>query len=310
MNRTYAARTVRTSDDRLTLALRDYPPLAPAADPGALPLLLLHGLTRNAADFEPLVEYLPEHRLIVPDQRGRGLSEHDTIAANYRVDLYAADMLALMDTLGLDKVAIIGTSMGGLIGMVMAALAPGRVAALVLNDIGPVLDPLGLDRIRGYVGSSTPAADWPAMAARIAAANRDAFPDFAGDDWLAFARRTAREGEGGIVADYDPAIAEGMRAQPGEEGATGAVVPADLWPLWDALAALPIMAIRGALSDLFAPATMAEMARRHTGPFTAVEVARRGHAPLLDEPEVLAALPAFVAQYARRSVAGTASAAD
>lgn len=308
MTRTYAPATVRTSDDRLTLALRDYPALTTEDEAAALPLLLLHGLTRNGADFEPLVEHLPAHRLIVPDQRGRGLSERDGIPGNYRVDVYAADMLALLDTLGIDRVAIIGTSMGGLIGMVMAALAPDRVAALVLNDVGPVIDSQGLDRIRGYVGPSSAAADWAEMAARIAATNRTAFPDFDDADWLAFARRTAREGEGGIVADYDPAIAEGLRAEPGD--GAGAVVPPDLWPLWDALAELPILVIRGALSDLLAAPTVAEMARRHAGPFAAVEVARRGHAPLLDEPEVLAALPPFVAKYARRRVRDAEPAAE
>lgn len=308
MARTYAPKTVRTSDDRLTLALRDYPPVA--ADSDALPLLLLHGLTRNAADFEPLVEHLPAHRLIVPDQRGRGASERDPIAANYRVDVYAADMLALMDALGIDQVAVIGTSMGGLIGMVMAAIAPDRIAALVVNDVGPVIETQGLDRIRGYVGPSAAAADWIAMAQRVAASNRDAFPDFGDADWQAFARRIAREGEGGIVADYDPAIAEGLRVEPTTAEGAGAVVPPDLWPLWDTLAQMPTLVIRGALSDLLAASTVAEMARRHAGPFAAVDVARRGHAPLLDEPEVLAALPSFVAKYAAQPAVSAGQAAE
>lgn len=300
--RDFDAYRFRSADRRLDLYARDYPAIGGTDDAargheqqgGGLPLLLMHGLTRNSADFEPLVDHLRSFRLIVPDQRGRGLSDYDEVAANYRVESYVADMFALMDGLSIQRFGIVGTSMGGLIGMIMAAVAPARVAALALNDIGPVIDEAGLERIRGYVGGSpAPAADWPEMAARFAKVNREAFPEFGEADWLAFARRTSRETPDGIVTDYDPGIAEGMA--PDQD----AVVPADLWPVWDALAKVPVMAIRGGLSDLMSAETLDEMARRHTAVFAPVVVPNRGHAPLLDEPEVIAALPAFLAEHAR-----------
>ncbi|WP_066553302.1 alpha/beta fold hydrolase [Croceicoccus bisphenolivorans] len=293
--RKYEQHRFRSADNRLELFARDYLPVGePGCDGGAegLPLLLMHGLTRNSADFEPLVAHLPEFRLIVPDQRGRGLSDYDDDAANYRVDVYAADMFALMDGLGIERFGVIGNSMGGLIGMAMAAMAPGRVAMLALNDIGPIVDDAGLDRIRGYVGPSRPAADWTEMAERFAAVNACAFPDFTDADWLAFARRTCHKVGDGVVTAYDPAIAMGM------EPDADAVVPVDPWPLWDALRSIPVFVIRGAISDLLSAATVAEMKRRHNGPFAAVEVALRGHHPLLDEPEVLAALPTFLQVHA------------
>lgn len=291
--RDYGELRFASADGRLALFARDYP--AAEAEGGAegLPLLLMHGLTRNSADFEPLVAALPDFRLIVPDQRGRGVSPDDPDPANYRVDVYAADMFALMDGLGIERFGIVGTSMGGLIGMVMAAMVPHRVAALALNDIGPVIEGEGLDRIRGYVGPARPARDWDEMAARYAAVNAEAMPNLDKAGWLAFARRTSRETAEGIVPAYDPAIAQGLA--PG----TDAVVPDDLWPVWDTLGGVPVLVLRGALSDLLSVATITEMARRHDGPFVAVDVAGIGHAPLLDEPEVLAALPAFLQAHAR-----------
>lgn len=288
----YRAIRYSSADGRLDLFARDYPARSGASE--RLPLLLMHGLTRNSADFEPLVPHLAgDFRLIVPDQRGRGLSAYDDEAGNYRVDVYAADMFALMDGLGIDRFAIVGTSMGGLIGMTMAAMAPGRVAAMAMNDIGPVVDDAGLDRIRGYVGHGEPSADWDEAARRIAAVNAGAFPDFGHEDWLAFARRTSSATARGIVPDYDPAIAEGMAPD------ADAVVPADLWPLWEAATDLPVLVLRGALSDLLSSVTTLEMGRRHQGPFMVAEVPARGHAPLLNEPEALAALLPFLHEHAR-----------
>ncbi|AKM10369.1 alpha/beta fold hydrolase [Croceicoccus naphthovorans] len=294
----YREHRYRSADGRLDLFARDYPAggRTDGAGEGAeakTPLLLMHGLTRNSADFEPLVPHLADWRLIVPDQRGRGLSDNDDTPENYRVDVYMADMLALLDSLGIDRCAVIGTSMGGLIGMGLAATAPDRLKAMVLNDIGPVVDAAGLARITEYVGPSKPVAAWADAAGKVAAINADAFPGFDDRDWLAFAQRTSREGPEGISPAYDPAIALGMT-----EG-SDAVVPADLWPLWDSFGTLPVLSLRGALSDLMAAETQAEMERRHAGPFVAVEVPQRGHAPLLDEPEVLAALLPFLHEYAR-----------
>lgn len=269
------------------LFARDYPGEGPA-------LLLMHGLTRNSADFEPLAERLAgRYRLVVPDQRGRGLSGSDPDPANYRVDVYGQDMFALLADLGLERVGLIGTSMGGLMAMIMAAMRPEFVTAMVLNDVGPEIDPAGLARIAGYVGQGEGFTDWDEAAARCEAINREAFPDFTSADWLAFARRTCREAPDGTVRfAYDPAIARGFETE-------GGVAPPDLWPLWQTLGDKPVLVVRGALSDLLSPDTVTRMAELHPGTFERVEVPNRGHAPLLDEPEALAAIEPFLERHAR-----------
>jgi pimeloyl-ACP methyl ester carboxylesterase len=282
----YRSHTYAAASGRLELLARDYPGEGPT-------LLLMHGLTRNSADFEPLAEHLAgRYRLIVPDQRGRGLSESDPDPANYRPEVYAADMFALLDDLGIERAALIGTSMGGLMAMVMATIQPQRISAVVLNDVGPELDPAGLARIAGYVGPGKGFADWDEAAGACEAINREAFPDFGTADWEAFARRTCRVAEDGSIAfDYDPAIALAFETEDG-------VAPPNLWPLWQALAAKPVLLVRGALSDLLSTDTVQRMAQLHPGPFVRVDVPRRGHAPLLNEPEALAAIEPFLAEHA------------
>ncbi|MET0587403.1 MAG: alpha/beta hydrolase [Novosphingobium sp.] len=273
----------RSACGNLELFARIYPGEGPT-------LLLMHGLTRNSADFEPLVEHLAGHyRLIVPDQRGRGLSAWDPQPGNYRPDVYAGDMFALLDDLSVEKAGLIGTSMGGLMAMLMGVMQPDGIPAIVFNDVGPVIDPAGLARIQGYVGPSAPFSSWEEVAARCAANNGQAFPDFGPDDWMAFARRTGREEPDGTIRfAYDPAIAAGV------EGDEPATVPPDLWPLWDALSAKPVLVLRGELSDLLSLETVKQMAARHTGPFVHADVPLRGHAPLLDEPVALQAIELFL----------------
>ncbi len=270
---------------QLELFARDYPADGPA-------LLLMHGLTRNSADFEPLAAHLAgKYRLIVPDQRGRGLSPDDPDPANYRPDIYAADMFALLESLGVERPGLIGTSMGGVMAMVMNAMKPGSFPAVVFNDIGPVLAKEGLARIGGYVGGGEPFADWNSAAAACAAINADAFPDYEEADWQAWAQRTCRTLPDGRVAfAYDPAIASGFAD-------IGETPQPDLWPLWDMLGETPVLVIRGALSDLLAADTVAGMKARHSGPFAQVDVPNRGHAPMLDEPAVLDALLPFLKEH-------------
>ena len=293
----FSVHRYRSSCGRLDLAARIYPAkgLPPGQDaPPGPDLLLMHGLTRNAADFEPLIPHLARrYRLIVPDQRGRGLSQWDDVPANYRPDIYCADMFALLDGLGIASVTAIGTSMGGLIAMGMNAMRPDMVWAVVLNDVGPVLDPAGLARIQGYVGSSAPMQSWDEAAERCRAINCTAFPDFTTADWLAFAHRTCtRQADGTIAFAYDPAVSHSIGdAQP------AAALP-DLWPLWQALGAKPVLVIRGELSDLLSAETVETMAAHHPGYFAAVEVPRVGHAPLLNEPDALAAITRFLAEHA------------
>ena len=287
----YTDHFYKSADGRLTLYARDYS--ANGAD--KTPLLLMHGLTRNSADFEPLAEHLAgEYRLIIADQRGRGRSDYDEHPENYNPVVYAADMGALLDSLNIDKALAIGTSMGGLMAMVMTQMMPGRLTAIVLNDVGPEVDMAGIRRIQSYVGGGdAPATDWVSAAKQAEAVNAAAFPDYGPEDWMAFARRTYHENADGVpVLAYDKAIAAGMQ----DNDLTA--VPPDLWPAWDAMGGIPVLTLRGANSDLLSAEILAEMARRHTGDFTPIIVPNRGHAPILDEPEALQAILAFVKRHA------------
>ncbi len=284
----WSAHRYRSGDGKLELYARAYPSEGPV-------LLLMHGLTRNSADFDGLAGHLSgRYRLIVPDQRGRGLSEYDPEAANYRPDVYVADMWALLDSLQIDHAGLIGTSLGGLMAMVMAAAQPARISAIVLNDIGTKLMGEGIERIKSYTGHASSMRDWGEAASQCKAINAAALPDLTDADWLAFARRTCNEQSDGSVAfAYDPAISKGLG---GEEPSA---VPADLWPIWEMIDTIPTLVLRGEISDILAPATVAEMGRRHSGPFESVTVPDRGHAPLLDEPTALEAIDAFLGKHVR-----------
>ena len=289
----YRRHRYRSADGRLNLFARDYP--AEEGKEHLPPLLMMHGLTRNAADFEPLIVHLrPDRRIIVPDQRGRGLSDYDSDPANYRPDIYAADMWALLAGLGIDQVICIGTSMGGLISMVMGATSPDRIAGIVLNDVGPEVSQAGLDRIRSYVGGGHPMASWREAAQRCADINGSALLGYDESNWMAFAKRTCHElPDGRIAFAYDPAISQGM------EDDEPATVPPDLWALWDALKDVPVLAIRGEHSDILESCTVEEMQRRHLKDFLAIEVQDRGHAPILDEPEAVGAISRFLSSIER-----------
>jgi len=272
------------SEDGLRLAARDYDNRQ-----ASLTVLCLHGLTRNAADFEDLAAHLhTKYRVIAADQRGRGRSAWDADPMNYVLPTYVRDMWTLLDHLRLDRVAVVGTSMGGMMAMVMAATRPTRVRGILLNDIGPDIDPRGIARIQGYVGQQPPVAGWDEAAARIRAANAAAFPDFGEADWLRFARRTFRARDDGTLEPaYDPDIAVPFRAAPAGD--------VDLWALFEAASATPCLVIRGALSDILAGKTLAKMAARHPD-LTHVTIPARGHAPTLDEPQAVAAIDAFLAR--------------
>ncbi len=275
-----------SADGRLTLYARDY-----GGD--GLPVLCMHGLTRNSADFEALAEHLsPRYRVIVPDVRGRGRSDWDSEPANYMPPVYVQDMFRLLGELGITRAVLVGTSMGGLMAMIMAALAPQMVIAMALNDVGPELDPKGLARIASYTGKATPVATWDDAAAAVRAINEVAFPHYDDNDWMAFATRLYHEGpDGGPVSSYDPDIA--LAFAPKDPPAP----PVDLWPLWDKASDIPALSLRGELSDLLAPDTVAQMLARHPG-LTAVTVPGVGHAPMLDEPLAVAAIDAFLERLA------------
>lgn len=272
------------SDDGLNLYYRDY-----AARSGVhTSVLCLTGLTRNCRDYELLAPHIARHhRVICPDPRGRGRSDYDPNVENYHPGTYVQDTFKLLDLLGVEKAIVIGTSMGGLMAMIMCATAPERIVGVVLNDVGPKVSDEGIERIKSYVGVPTAVADWDEATATVRAFAADLYPDFDDADWLRFTRRIFREeGAGKIVPDYDPRIAEGLDA--------GSAVPPDLWPFFDALSQRPLLVIRGVHSDILSADTLAKMQER--GPeMQAAIIPDRGHAPTLDEPEAVAAIDKFLA---------------
>ena len=273
-----------TVRDGLRLHFRDYP--GPIDAP---PLLCLPGLTRNARDFEAFAErWSPRFRVIAVDFRGRGESDRDPDTSRYIPLTYAHDTIALLDHLGVADAIFVGTSLGGLVTMLMAALDEDRIAAAILNDVGPELEEGGLERIRTYVGKDRRFADWDEAARAVAANGRGLPRHYGDDDWLRAARRLASRKDGEIRFDYDMAI-----AQPFE--ATGPTPQVDMWPLFRALAKRPLLLIRGTESDLVGAVVFAKM--REQAPGAAfVEVPGAGHAPDLDEPAAIAAVESFLAR--------------
>ena len=272
------------SHDGLRLYSRVY--ASAAAD--APVVLCLHGLMRNSRDFGALaLQLAARHRVIVPDMRGRGLSARDPNFNNYQIPVYLQDVLTLLAGLGAAHASIIGTSMGGLMAMLLAVTQPKLVSRIVLNDVGPEVDPRGLERIRGYAGRAAPVHSWPEAAAQVRADYGAAWPDLSDARWDEIARLSYRANAQGVPeADADPLIREPLRD-------TSRAAP-DLWPLWRTLARLPILAIRGAHSDILNAATLQRM-QRDKPDLEVLQVANRGHAPLLDEPECVAAIERFLA---------------
>jgi len=267
------------AQDGLKLHYRDY------AGPAFRPTILcLPGLTRNARDFAGLAGRLAgEWRVICIDLRGRGESAYAKDPMSYVPPVYLQDVQALLDSLALDRFVLFGTSLGGLLTMFLAGLNQGRLKGALLNDIGPVIDPAGLTRIRGYVGKGGSFPTWLHAARALRDTHHAAFPDYKLDDWLAMAKRQCRITPAGrIVFDYDMKIAEPFRV-PGNESV------ADPWPALDGLKDVPVLLVRGALSDILSADTAAEMGRRLRA-MEEVVVPRIGHAPTLDEPECVAGI--------------------
>ena len=252
-----------------------------------LPILCLPGLTRTTADFEYVTPHLAGNRLIKMDYRGRGKSAFDQSWQNYSLPVEGRDVLELLGHLGLSKAAILGTSRGGMIAMGLAAMAKDHLLGVALNDIGPELDPKGLDFIMVYLGRN-PAARTHAEAA---AALEHVFADFKGvpsERWLREAQKNYVETDAGLRITYDPRLRDAVEATRDQP------LP-DLWPFFDAMAGLPLACIRGANSGLFTQETLDKMQARRPDMITAV-VPDRGHVPFLDEPEAVAALHKWVEQ--------------
>jgi pimeloyl-ACP methyl ester carboxylesterase len=259
------------------------------SDGGGLPLLALPGLTRNGGDFDHLAPHLAKVpggvRLIRVDLRGRGRSDHAD-PSTYTVPREAQDVLAVMDALGLARAAILGTSRGGLVAMLLAATKPDRVLGVGLNDVGPAIEPAGLRAIEGYLGRA-PAQATHEEAARARARLSPAFRGVPHERWLHEARNHYEEASDGLRLRYDKRLREPFLA------AMAAPLPDDPWPLFDALQGLPLLLLRGAHSDILSRATAQEMRRRRPD-MTFAEVPDRGHVPFLDEPEALGAIQAWL----------------
>ncbi|MBX7540964.1 alpha/beta fold hydrolase [Qipengyuania sphaerica] len=275
------------SPDGLELYFREYA----GDDTGKTPVVCLHGLTRNSRDFEGLAPHIARqgHRVIVPDMRGRGQSAYADDSATYAVPNYIADLMALLAQEGIERYISIGTSMGGLMTMLIAQFAPQKIAGAVINDIGPVVDPTGIDKIKTYLGKGGSFPTWMHAARSLEEVHGESHPGFDTNDWITMAKRSMTLCNNGRIAfDYDMKIAE-----PFNEADENAVPP-DLWPGFEALAKKPLLLVRGGISAILSADTLAEMQKRAPDADTVV-VPQAGHAPTLDEPEVRSAVDALLA---------------
>ena len=277
-----------TVADGQRMHARDY---APCSGEAKLPVVCIHGLTRNAADFETVAPWMAARgrRVLAVDVRGRGKSAHDPEPSRYIPPIYAADILCLLDTLGIARALFVGTSMGGIITMVIASLRPLAVAGSVLNDVGATLNPEGLKRIGSYLGKRVKVSGWPEAAAYAKSINERAFPSYGPAEWDAFAQRLfIQKSDGSLHLAYDPDIAVPFKA------AGPDAPPPDLTGLFLGLVSgRPSLLIRGALSDLITEDQALSM-RMMDPQLDYAEVKGVGHAPMLDEPEALDALAKFL----------------
>ena len=282
-----------------TDGLKLYCAVYSAQHASGLPVLCLPGLTRNSRDFARLATRLSDQRdVFAVDLRGRGRSAWDTDPAHYELSTYVRDVWTLLDRCRIERFVAIGTSLGGLMAMTLAAMEPRRLAGVILNDIGPEIDPAGVRRIAGYVGRLPPVRDWNEAVAQTKSIYGPALPGLSDEEWARFARCGYRENEAAVpVPDADPGIATNFNRP-------GAVSP-DLWPLFRR-ATVPMLVIRGGLSDILSHDTLSRMIREKPD-LSQVTLAQRGHVPLLDEPESLLAIDAFLMRYGLTEVTGCAS---
>lgn len=272
------------SSDGLRLHYRDYP--GPESGPEAArpPIICIPGLTRNARDFEGVAERLSaEWRVICVDLRGRGESAHAKEPMSYVPRSYVEDMEALIAELKLERFILFGTSLGGLVTMLLSLRHKERIAAALINDIGPVIEPAGIERIKTYVGKSQSWPTWLHAARHFSELLHDAYPKWNLDQWLVFTKRVCKLSTGGrVVLDYDMRIAEPFRVSGGDTGS-------DLWTAFDGLSGVPLLVVRGEQSDLLTEESLAQMQSRMPL-MESVTVPYVGHAPTLDEPEAQAAI--------------------
>jgi pimeloyl-ACP methyl ester carboxylesterase len=274
------------TEDGLQLHYRDYCPAHGKATIATFPVVCLPGLTRNARDFEVLAERLAsQYRVICLDFRGRGRSAYASDPMTYVPRSYVRDLSALLKHLRCGPVALIGTSLGGLVGTMFCAVWPKRALGLVLNDVGPEIDPAGLARIASYVGKSQPVVTWEDAALAVERLDRCVYPDYKAADWMRSARhRYIQECDGRIRLDYDLSIAKAF--------ASPATTPRQ-WPFFRRLGRLPVLVIRGSISDILARDTTRRM-QEVIPELEIVEIPNRGHTPSLEEPAAQAAISIFL----------------
>lgn len=267
------------SAEGLRLHYRDY--AGPHDKP---PILCLPGLTRNARDFEMVADrYAGDWRVICVDFRGRGGSGFDPDSSHYAPPWYAADVLKLLDQLGIADAVFVGTSLGGIVTMLMAATDTDRIAGALLNDVGPEVGDVGIERIATYVGKDVRFPDWSSAVDELSARNADVYPKWDRADWERFAHQVCKKEGGQIAFDYDMRIVDNFEAARQAE-------PMDAWPLYRALAGRPVTILRGALTELLSEATAQRMVTELSADAELVTVPDVGHAPALDEPEAVAAI--------------------
>jgi pimeloyl-ACP methyl ester carboxylesterase len=277
--------------DGLTLHIRDY---GSALDPG-LPVVCLPGLARTTADFGPLASALASglagdrRRVLALDYRGRGLSDYDRNWRHYTLPIENDDILTVLAAAGVDRAIFFGTSRGGLHTMFLSAARPSLIAAAVLNDIGPILEPRGMARIRSYIGKLPPPRSQADAVDLLKRMMSEQFSGLSEADWQAYAKITFADEEGRFGPRYDPKLKKQLGSLDLEQP-----LP-DLWPQFDSLRHIPLLVIRGQNSDLLSEQTLAEMRLRHPGCETYV-VAGQGHPPLLLDDSSIARICAFVAK--------------
>jgi pimeloyl-ACP methyl ester carboxylesterase len=278
-----------TSDDGLRLYARDY---AGSSGPARLPVICIHGLTRNSSDFDELAPIIAalSRRVLAVDVRGRGHSQRDPNPDHYNPAVYAGDVARLMSDLGIARAVFVGTSMGGLVTMTLAAQHLDMVAAAIINDIGPVLSEKGLARIAGYTGKGAALGSWEEAAGYVKDINLCAFPDNSDEEWRKWAQRAfEQDGEGRLCPRYDPNI--GIALQTGKLRPTSLAARMAFRRL---ARKRPVLLVRGALSDLLEQ-RQSDWMRRAAPGMQYVEVPNIGHAPMLTEPAALEAITRFLA---------------
>lgn len=275
------ARYFRSSDG-LRLYYRDF-----ASSKGGTPVLCLPGLTRNSRDFEDLASYLSDRRrVLTPDFRGRGLSDYDPEWRNYHVSTYVQDAWTLLDSLAIEKVIVVGTSLGGICAIAMSAQQNERVAGVVLNDIGPEVNPAGAKRVRENAARAKPVRSWDEAIAQFRRSYAHFFPGLSDLGWQILVHRGYRENEQGIPAlDVDLNVGEAARRLKPNTG--------DLWKMFDTLSNTPAVLLWGVLSDLLTEDIVRKMQARKPD-LEVVPVSNRGHVPLLNEPECRAAIDSLI----------------